>query len=160
MYNWLWALLIPVAFALFAERLTRGRRARLRFQRGLEAYQRGDWPNAERDLKKVVRMVPSAALARRVYGRVLAQVGDTDQAEEHMRFATQLEPRNADGLLDLAIFLTAYRPKMRDEALALLEQVVELDPKLGPALPSIPSLRPHFEEPRFQALAERPAGHD
>jgi tetratricopeptide (TPR) repeat protein len=150
------AILIGVVVAVMVLRLgfvwSQGYRARKAVERGMIALEQGDFPEAEQALKRCVKLAPIYAPARRVLGRCLAAQQKYTEAEEQIRFASDLEPRNSEGHLELAVFLSRCPPQRFGEALDALEKAVEIQPELAKQLLAISMLEDLHGEERFQAL--------
>lgn len=151
-------LLGILIFALMVTRLgflwSKGHRARTAFQRGCQALEAGDWEEAEAALKRVVKLEPIFAVARRLLGRVLARRGALAEAEEQFRMAAALEPRNPDGYLDLGYFLALAQPSRESEAIDVLTKAVELAPGLRRTLATAAELEALRRHERFRRLIE------
>ena len=149
-------LLISLVVAIMVGRWVwvwaRGPRAERCWNRAVQAYENGDMASAARLFEKCVRLVPVWVLPRRMLGRALASQGKLDQAEEHFRFAVQLEPRAADNYVDWGSFLAICRPQRTDEALDAFAKAVELDPEMRTKLARLDHLAPLRTQPRFAAL--------
>jgi len=153
-------IIIPAGILLiwrFAAMATKGRRAVRWWNRGIQAIEQADYDSAEQALRRCVRLSPISAPARRLYARALMSHGKIREAEHEVRMATQLEPRNADGFLDLGFFLSACAPERNEEAVEALEKAVALAPNLRGVIAQDERLRPLHELPRFQALVENEA---
>jgi tetratricopeptide (TPR) repeat protein len=133
---------------------TRGPRARKLWDRGAAAYEQGRTEEALDAFRKLARMAPSWSPARRMYGVTLMQAGEPVRAEEELRLAAELEPRNAQGWLDLGTFLATRGSERHDEALDALERAVELAPRMREELDRIRLLESLHDDPRFRALLE------
>jgi len=157
--NELW-IIIPAGILLiwrFTAIATKGRRAVQWWNRGVQAVEQGDYDAAERALRRCVRLSPISAPARRLYARALISRGKIREAEHQVRMATQLEPRNGEGFLDLGFFLSACAPERNEEAVEALEKAVALAPNLRGVIARDERLRALHELPRFQALVENKA---
>ena len=132
------------------------RSLRKTWARGMAAYERGDTAELLKAFGYVVKKQPGWADARRMYARALTATGAVDQAEKELGFAMQLEPRNPDARVDLAIFLANIAPQREDEAIALLEEAVELKPELRMALATLQQFAGLRRNARFCVLAGLP----
>jgi len=136
----------------FADVYTRRRRVQALWERGVKAYETRNLEEAYTLFARTVKLVPTAAVFRRMLGRTLMDLERLEEAEQHLRLAADLEPRNPDGHLDLAFFLASRAPDRPDEAIDSLTRAVECSPEVRRALAEpgpFASLRQH---PRFQAL--------
>lgn len=126
------------------------------WKRGMEAYERKDFGEARTAFGYVVKKHPGWAMARRMFARGLAGLGQHAEAEQELRLAAQLEPRNAEGHIDLAIFLASLPRECHDEALACIETALDVAPNMRTALATLPQLRILHSHPRFRVLAGLP----
>jgi tetratricopeptide (TPR) repeat protein len=137
---------------------SRGYRMRRAWRKSIEALEAGDMATAVKWLQSCVRQSPSFVPARRLLGRTLVALRRFDEAEKHLRLAAQFEPRNAEGHLELAMFLANCPPLRLDEAVEHLAKAFEFAPKLrteAGQMPQLASLRQHG---RFQDLTG--SGHE
>lgn len=109
---------------------TRGKRARKAWDAGMQALEAGEMADAETAFRRVVRLMPAWGPAKRMLGRVLSWKGDYAEAEGLLRMASQLEPRDPAGLVDLGMFLALCPPQRPEEAIQSFERAVELAPDL------------------------------
>jgi Flp pilus assembly protein TadD len=138
---------------------TRRRRITGKWKQGVEAFERGDMEVAVKAFRACLRNAPTWVPARRLLGRALAAAHRIDEAEQELRLAAKLEPRNPEGHLDFAIFLARYAPDRADEAIDSLAEAVEHGPRLREQLAAIEPLAPLRDHPRFQALLSPPPLH-
>jgi len=132
------------------------RRVRGAWRRGMEAYARQDFAEVRQAFRYVVKKYPGWAMARRMLAKGLAALGDHAQAEQELRLAAQLEPRNADGHIDLAIFLASLARDRHEEAVACIETALAVAPDMRAAVAASPQLRPLHTLPKFRAIAGLP----
>jgi Flp pilus assembly protein TadD len=151
-------LLVAVAFVVMLWRIlvlrSRGPKARAAFQRGIDALNANAMNEAEAAFREVVRLEPIWALAYRLLGRILADRGETEEAEKNLRAAVTLEPRNSEAYADLGFFLTIKVPDRRDEAISAFAKAIELAPRLRETLANTPALSPLLEDERFRQLLD------
>lgn len=121
---------------------TRGRRAHAAWKQGLEALQRNDFAAAEKTFRRCVKAAPTSATARRMLGRALFMTGKHEEAEKTLRFGADLEPRNPEGFIELAIFYMARPAPDEAKALDALESAWPHAPRLLDELSQIPPLAP------------------
>ncbi len=135
--SWTW-ILVTMGVLLAVGRLgavwSSGPRARRAWERATSLSTEGNWPAAEAELRKAVRLVPGVATLRRALSGVLTQQEKYGEAEEHLRMASQLEPRNAHVQLDLGVFLAVCPPQRPEEAIDALECAVALEPRIADML--------------------------
>ncbi len=134
------------AFALmvgaWVRQWTAGRRAGQAWRQGMAALEQQDLATAEKAFQHCVKTAPSSAVARRMLGSVLRMKGDYAAAEEHLRFGADLEPRNPEGYLDLALFYMTHPEPDESKALAALEAAAPHAPRLLEQLAQFPPLTP------------------
>jgi len=142
-----------VAFQWMAQILRRRRFLRS-FAEGHAAVQRQDWDAAEEAFRRCARVLPTAATVHRVLGTVLAHRGKLKDAEDHLRLGASLEPRNAGGHIDLALFLAYQTPGRTGDAQAALKAAVECAPELPEKLRGDPRFDKLCRDERFRPLLE------
>jgi len=86
-----------------------------------EAMEARDWPKAQAAMEGCVAAHPSWAAARRMLAHALASQGMHKRAEEEIRMAIALEPREWEHQVYLATYL--LQVGRRDEGLRLLREV-------------------------------------
>lgn len=128
------------------------RRYRLRkaWKDSVAALERGDFPAAERSLRKCVRQAPSWVPPRRLLGRTLVALRRFDEAEKELRLAMQFEPRNAEAYLELAVFLSNCPPIRLDEAIENLRTALHLAPALRDEVQQMSLLASLREHPGYE----------
>jgi len=109
---------------------TRGKRAAAKWQQSVDAYAARDIDTAERALRACVKLAPTWAPAHRFLGRVLLERGSYREAEERVRFGADLEPRSADGYIDLAQLYMALPSPRESDSLDALEKALTCAPGL------------------------------
>jgi len=92
--------------------------------------------DAEKQLRTWVSAAPTDAEGRLALGALLDRKGRTAEAEIHLREAIRLDPRLAEALNYLGYSL-ADRGERLDEALALIQSALQLDPWNGAYLDSL-----------------------
>lgn len=156
--NWTW-ILIVMGVLLAVGRLgavwSSGPRARRAWERATTLSTEKDWPAAEVQLRKAVRLVPGVATLRRALASVLSNQEKFGEAEEHLRMASQLEPRNALAQLDLGVFLATCPPQRPEEAIDAFELAVSLEPQLADILRRSNDLAFLREFKRFQNILHK-----
>lgn len=126
------------------------------WKRGMDAFHRNEFAEARNAFRYIVKKNPGWASARRMLARGLAGLGEHVEAEKELRFATQLEPRNPAGHIDLAVLLVSMSHERDDEALSCLETALEVSPDVRRALATLPQLRALHGNARFRDLAGLP----
>lgn len=133
---------------------SRAPRARKAFRAGIEALQNENWPEAETQLKRAVKLQPIAAVGHRLLGRALTEEGKHDEAEKHFRMAAALEPRNPEGYADLGFFLAVRVPNRHEDAITAFSKAVELAPRFREQLAGLEQLAPLRAHEAFRRLLE------
>ena len=75
-----------------------------------------DWPNAERELKRVIELSPNLALPRTRYALFLATMGRFSEAEEQVKLAQAIDEKSASP--NRAMVLILYWQHKDDAAIA------------------------------------------
>jgi tetratricopeptide (TPR) repeat protein len=91
---------------------------------------------AEKQLRAWIAAAPGDSEARLALGALLDRKGKTAEAEVELREAIRLDPRSAEALNYLGYSL-ADRGERLDEALALIESALKIDPWNGAYLDSL-----------------------
>ena len=144
----LWGVLILGASIAFL--WSRRYRLRKAWKDSIAALERGDFPAAERSLRKCLRQAPSWVPPRRLLGRALVALRRFDEAEKELRLAAQFEPRNPESHLELAVFLSNCPPVRLDEALASLRTALDFAPAMRDEVRRMPALALLRKHPAFQ----------
>ncbi len=109
-------------------------------QQILEKFQQGHYLEASELAQKAVQQDSSNAVYQELYGMVLAALGKTSEAEEHLRKAVALRPQQAEFHYNLAQHLLdrqeasglhPFAPSSRrlmKEAISELKRVLEISP--------------------------------
>ena len=150
--KWFLALAVGILVLRMAITRSHGPRARKWCDRGIKALEDNAIPDAQHAFGKVVRLVPIWAPGRRLLARAHILAGDFAAAEEHLRFASDLQPRDPDSHMDLGLFLAICPPKRSEEAIASFAKAVELDPKLRETLAAEPRLAHLRDHDTFRHL--------
>lgn len=87
----------------------------------------GDYPRGVQLLRVALRLGRDEAKVRFNLGMALSDLGELDEALDHLRKAAEAEPRQADILVALA--LAVYRKGDPQLAVPILERALELDPE-------------------------------
>jgi len=117
-----------------------------------EAVQDGDLDTAEAALRTCVKLAPLSVPARQYLGAVLAKQGRLEEAEEELRMAADLQPKNGEGHLQLGVFYAACFDDRHEDALDALEKALAHDARLRDRIEGEPRLKPLQSNPRLRAL--------
>ncbi|MDZ4857703.1 MAG: tetratricopeptide repeat protein [Candidatus Hydrogenedentes bacterium] len=126
------------------------------WERGLKAYEDRRFDAAVSAFQRIVKKDPGLAVARRMLGRSLISTGAFEQAEEHLQFALQLEPRNAHARVDMASLLALTAPERQELAIDFIEEAIALEPELKAEVVGLEQLRSLRGNRRFRELAGIP----
>ena len=147
-------VLLVIFFRWYGLGHWRRRRLEKHWQRGQEAFQHGDFDAAEAAFRTCVRTVPTVAALRRALGGVLSHQRKFKEAEEQLRFAAELEPRNPIGHMDLGFFFAVAVPDRAEHAIDAFAEAVACDPAMRDKLAQEPRLDPLRRHERFRDLIE------
>jgi serine/threonine-protein kinase len=93
---------------------------------GLKVWFDLNWPAAEHEFLRAFALDPYNGEVHHQYAHLLAALGRTGEAVEHMRKALELEPVSV--LTNACAGQIMYLARMYDEAIVQLKKTVELDP--------------------------------
>ena len=132
------------------------KRARLKqsWRRANEAMKSADFAGAEKALGRCVSLMPLWVPARMLLGAVQAKLGKLTEAEEQLKMAAELQPREAEGHLQLGMFYAVFCPDRVDDAIDAFGAAVECRPELKQHLAREPRLLKLKEDQRFRELVE------
>lgn len=121
-----------------------------------EALRRDDLETAEREIGDCIKRMPLWLQPRFLLGALLAEQGKLEAAEEHLQMALALQPRDAEGHIELGIFYVtaAGRP---DDGLAAFEQALAHDEKAWRRLETDPRLASFRETEAYASLTAQAA---
>jgi len=117
-----------------------------------EALGQGDLATAEGALRKCVGLFPLWVPGRALLGAVLARADKLSDAEEEIRMAAELQPKDARGHLGLGMFYATRQPNRVEEAIDAFSKALECDPALRDRLAQEPLVQYLREHERFRAL--------
>ncbi len=115
---------------------------------------RGNHEAGVAHLEECIRIMPLWLPPRFVLGALLARLGRLSEAENQFKMAQALQPREAEGMIELGIFYITAAGRA-EEGIALLREAVASDPGAAQRIQSDPRLRDFRESPDF-ALLELP----
>ena len=115
-------------------------RTRVAWSAAQDYMSRGDFEEAEVALAKCVKLMPLWIQPRMLYGSVLSRLNKLEQAEEHLKLAAELQPKEADGYIELAIFYITVAERTEDGVEAL-RQALAKDPQARHRIDTEPRLR-------------------
>ena len=145
-----------VALSLMAGRLafvwTQGSRARKTLERAMAALEAEAYEDAEKNLRKVVKLAPIWMPGRLYHAQTLYKLNRFAEAETQFAMAAKLEPRNAEGHLHYGMFLAHALPEKSDQAIGCLEKAVSLDPHMRMKLAHAHLPGPLRDNDRVRAL--------
>ena len=147
-------VLLVIFFRWYGLGHWRRRRLEKRWRRGHEAFLHGDFDAAEAEFRACVRIVPTLNAVRRALGGVLSHQRKFKEAEEQLRFAAELEPRNPTGHMDLGFFLAVAVPDRAEDAIDAFAEAVACDPAARERLADEPRLDALRRHERFRDLLE------
>lgn len=140
--RFLYALLMVGGFILYrvlGQRL-RLHRVKRAWAAGNAALKEGRPEQAEAAFRRCVALMPIWKLGRTMLAVSLVQQNRLDEAEEQFRFVADLEPRQADGHLSLALFYAIHRQQDSAKAIASLRTAIACDPAIEAKLAADPRL--------------------
>jgi Flp pilus assembly protein TadD len=115
-------------------RLTRAWKA------GHAALENDDLAAAEQAFRRCVKVMPMWPAGRTMLGVTLARAGMLPDAEEQLRFAADLEPKNPEGRLGLVYYYALYDPGNVQALAEAINAAVALAPGLREKLRGDPRL--------------------
>lgn len=149
------AVLLAIIAVRWGVGYGRGHWFRRCWSKGWEAIKRKDFVGAEASFRTCVRLAPTASLAHRALGTVLLKRGKLEEAEERLRFGSDLEPRNPAGYLDLGFFYALCIPDRAEDAIDCFAKAIEYRPALRDVLAQEDRLEPlRRQYVRFRDILE------
>ena len=126
-------------------------RTRRAWEEAQAAMARHDFESAATSLDKTIKLMPLWTHARMIYGVVLSELGRLPEAEEQLKMAADLQPKEADGHIELGIFYvtTANRP---EEGITALRVALACDEKARYRIETEPRLRDFRDGPHYAQL--------
>lgn len=119
---------------------------------GVQAdLERGDFASAEKQITRCIKLMPLWLHPRFLLGAVLAKQGKLDAAEEALKMALALEPRQPAGHIELGIFYVTAADRLDDGVDAFIE-ALEHDPKAWRVLETDPRLEAFRQTEAFAEL--------
>ena len=137
--------------AIIAVKSALGHRAQRRFTIAWDEAQvalaRGDHESAMAHVAQCVRLMPLWLPPRFLFGSLLARHGRINEAEEQFKMAQALQPREANGFLELGIFYLTATDRF-DDGIAQLRDALAHDASV---------LRKIETDPRLEAFRQTTA---
>ncbi len=93
----------------------------------IKSYGDWDWPGADKEYERAIKLSPSYAEAHRRYGAFLSEMGRHEQALAEIRTAQELDPLSATTILDGG--WAFYYARKYNLAIEQCNKVLELDPR-------------------------------
>jgi tetratricopeptide (TPR) repeat protein len=112
---------------------------------------RNNYGEAELQLAECIRLVPLWVPARFLLGAVLVNQGKLEPAEDQLKMAQALQPRDATGFVELGIFYVTAANRI-DEGIANFREALRLEPETLRTLQSDPRLASFRKSEAFLAL--------
>ncbi|MBI2422621.1 MAG: tetratricopeptide repeat protein [Candidatus Hydrogenedentes bacterium] len=112
-----------------------------------EAWVAGDLPAATNALERCLKWAPLAVAPRVLLATALARQGRLKEAEDHLRMAADLQPKEASGYVELALFYASACTGRMADAASALERALKCDPQVATQL---------LHDRRFDQLREVP----
>ena len=147
-------LLLVILAARWGTSYWRGRQFQGCWSKGWDAFKANDLVGAEAAFRVCVRLAPTASLAHRALGSVLVKRGKLEEAEERLRFGSDLEPRNASGHLDLGFYYALCVPDRVDDAIDSFAKAIEHKPELRAILAQEARLAALRQHAKFKSILE------
>ncbi len=153
-------MLLGIVGIQLAFRKFRMRRMKRHWERAAAACESGDFAGAGPALEKCVSLMPLWVPARALLGVVQARLGKLDKAEEHLKMVSELQPRHAEGHIELAVFYVNFQPGRSGDALAALARAVACDPEARKRIELDERLNGLRGADGFRALLAAPVASD
>ena len=112
---------------------------------------RGDLEEAAKRFEQCVKWMPLWLQPRFLLGAVLVKQGKLDAAEEQLKMAVALEPRQPDGHIELGIFYVTVADRAED-GLAAFKEAISHDEKARTRLETDPRLRAFRDSDAYAQL--------
>jgi Flp pilus assembly protein TadD len=114
---------------------------------------RGNHEAGVAHLEACIHIMPLWLPPRFLLGALFTKLGRLKEAEEQLKFAQALQPREAEGLLELGIFYITAASRI-EEGVALLREAIACDAAAAHRIQSDPRLRA-FRDSSDVALLEQ-----
>ena len=115
---------------------------------------RGNHEAGAAHLEACIRIMPLWLPPRFLLGTLFAKLGRLAEAEDQFKMAQALQPREAEGLLELGIFYLTAANRV-EEGVAALREAIACDGAAAQRIQSDPRLRA-FRDSSDYALLEQP----
>lgn len=151
--------LIVVALAVIAlqvsARYWRSLRLRRWWDRGKAAFEEKNLDRAIPAFRRCVKIAPEFGLARALLGLCLGMSGNAEEALEQIGLLEALHPRDPEILKIVAVSYATAVPDRPEHALAVLERLIDLEPRVSPRFFEESPFTPMRHLPRFAELMRR-----
>lgn len=104
-------------------------------------------------LEACIQIMPLWLPPRFLLGTLFTKLGRLKEAEEQLKFAQALQPREAEGLLELGIFYITAASRI-EEGVALLREAIACDGAAAQRIQSDPRLRTFRDSSDFALLEQ------
>src|SRR5437870_7933512 len=84
----------------------------------------GDWPAAEKELKRAIDLNPNAWGVRWFYARYLAAIGRNDEAVAEAKRWLEVDPLSAIA----TVGFMSFQARQYDQAIEFYRKAIEMDP--------------------------------
>jgi Flp pilus assembly protein TadD len=142
-------MLLLIVVVMFASRQLRMMRLKKWVEAARRATDEKRFEEAEKALRRCLKLAPMWTPARTGLGWVLGQQDKLGEAEEQIKMAAELHPKEAAGHFNLALFYLSFFPDRREDALAALQQ--------GATAAENGDWRDILDDPRWAPLRDEPA---
>ena len=90
-----------------------------------------DWPGAEREFKRAIKLTPNYATAHDWYSAYLMAVGKTDEALAEIKYAQELDPLSP--IISTGLARQFYYARQPENAIQECLKVLDMEPRFAPA---------------------------
>ncbi len=119
---------------------------------GVQAdLERGDFASAEKQITRCIKLMPLWLHPRFLLGAVLAKQGKLEDAEDALKMALALEPRQPQGHIELGIFYVTSANRL-DDGMDAFQEALEHDPEAWSILETDPRLEAFRQTDAFAVI--------